>query len=103
MTINFFQANEAMMVNGTVQVWECSHTHKTEELRKFNDQALSLLTVCIIVLRNGFTVLGTSACVDPTNFRPEIGRKIAKENAVSQIWAYLGFELASKRNTTFKN
>src|SRR5574337_850081 len=40
--------------------------------------ALRLLTFCVLILRNGFTVTGESACVSPENFNAEIGRKIAR-------------------------
>jgi hypothetical protein len=58
--------------------------------------ALSLLTFCVLVLRNGFTVTGESACASPENFNAEIGRKIARQNAVSKIWPLMGYELRSK-------
>lgn len=57
---------------------------------------LSLLTFCVLVLRNGFTVTGESACASPENFDAEIGRKIARENAVNKIWPLMGYELRSK-------
>lgn len=56
-------------------------------------QALSLLTFCVLVLRNGFTVIGHSACASPENFNAEIGRRIARENAERDIWPLLGFRL----------
>ena len=34
--------------------------------------ALGLLTFCVLVLRNGFTVTGESACASPENFNYEI-------------------------------
>jgi hypothetical protein len=58
--------------------------------------ALDLLTFCVLVLRNGFTVVGHSACASPENFNDEIGRKIAREKAVEQIWPLMGYELRSK-------
>ena len=57
---------------------------------------LSLLTFCVLVLRNGFTVTGESACASPENFDAEIGRRIARENAVQKIWPLMGYELRSK-------
>ena len=57
---------------------------------------LSLLTFCVIVLRNGFTVTGESACASPENFNAEIGRKIARQNAVQKIWPLLGFALKER-------
>lgn len=58
--------------------------------------ALGLLTFCVLVLKNGFTVTGESACASPENFDAEIGRKIARETAVNKIWPLLGYELKSK-------
>lgn len=57
---------------------------------------LNLLTFCVLVLRNGFTVTGESACAAPENFDPEIGRKIARQNAVQKIWVLEGYLLKEK-------
>ena len=57
---------------------------------------LHLLTFCVLILRNGFTVTGESACASPENFDAEIGRKIARENAVNKMWPLMGYELRSK-------
>jgi hypothetical protein len=59
-------------------------------------QALSLLTFCVLILRNGFTVTGESACASPENFDAEIGRKIARANAVQKIWPLMGYALKQK-------
>lgn len=58
--------------------------------------SLHLLTFCVLVLQNGFTVVGKSACASPENFDAELGRKIARQNAVSEIWPLMGYELRSK-------
>ena len=58
--------------------------------------ALGLLTFCVITLRNGFTVTGESACASPENFDAEIGRKIARQNAMQKIWPLMGYELKQK-------
>lgn len=57
---------------------------------------LPLLTFCVLVLRNGFTVTGESACASPDNFNAEIGRKIARQNATAKIWPLLGFRLRDR-------
>lgn len=57
---------------------------------------LSLLTFCVLELRNGFTVTGESACASPENFNVEIGQRIARENAVNKIWPLMGYELRSR-------
>lgn len=61
-----------------------------------NPESLALLTFCVLVLRNGFTVTGESACASPENFDAEVGRKIARANAVNKIWPLMGYELRSK-------
>ena len=58
--------------------------------------ALDLLTFCVLVLRNGFTVTGESACASPENFDAEVGRKIARQNAMQKIWPLMGYELRSQ-------
>jgi len=60
---------------------------------------LELLTFCVLILRNGFTVTGESACASPENFNAEIGRRIARENAVEKVWPLLGFRLRDKLAT----
>ena len=55
--------------------------------------SMQLLTICVLVLKNGFTIIGKSACASPQNFNAEIGAKIARQNAVEQIWALEGYLL----------
>lgn len=59
-------------------------------------QSLHLLTICVLVMRNGFTVIGTSACASPENFNAEIGRKVARQKAIDQVWALEGYLLRDK-------
>ena len=66
------------------------------------DQAMNLLTFCVLVLKNGFTVTGESACASPENFDADIGRKIARQNAVAKIWPLLGFSLKQKLHEAAK-
>ena len=53
-------------------------------------------TACLLTLKNGYTVLGESACASPENFNAELGRKIARDNAKNKIWALEGYLLRSK-------
>lgn len=62
------------------------------------DSALDLLTFCVLVLKNGFTVTGESACASPENFDAVIGRKIARQNAINKIWPLMGYALKEKLN-----
>lgn len=56
-------------------------------------EALSLLTFCVLVLRNGFTVTGKSAPASPENFDAEMGRRIARSDAINQCWPLMGYAL----------
>lgn len=53
-------------------------------------------TACLLTLKNGYTVLGESACASPENFNAELGRKIARENAKNKIWSLEGYLLREK-------
>lgn len=54
---------------------------------------LGLLTFCVIVLKNGFTVTGESACASPENYQQDIGERIALANAKQKIWPLMGYAL----------
>ena len=54
------------------------------------------LTVCVLTLRNGFTVIGESTCASPENYNEEIGNKIARENARDKVWDLEGYLLKQK-------
>ena len=64
--------------------------------RAVYETSLCLLTFCVLVLRNGFTVTGESACASPENFDAELGRKIARQNAVNKIWPLEGYLLKQR-------
>jgi len=59
-------------------------------------ESLKRTTFCVLVLANGFTVHGISTCVDIANFDREIGRAIARKNAIDQIWPLMGYELKTQ-------
>lgn len=54
------------------------------------------LTHCRLVLDNGFSVTGESACVNVENYNKEIGERIAYDNAFRNLWQLFGFLLAEK-------
>lgn len=72
--------------------------HKQDELTRLvgPHREIEFLTFCVLVLKNGFTVTGESACASPENFDAEIGRKIARQNAVNKIWMLEGYLLKQK-------
>lgn len=64
---------------------------------------LALLTFCVLVMKNGFTVHGAAACASPENFDAEIGRKIARQQAIDKVWPLMGYELRSKLAAAIEN
>lgn len=86
--------------------WPCGTNLMTaEQARKMFErvtgwrdapEALKLLTFCVLVLRNGFTVTGESACASPENFDAELGRIIARQNAVQKMWPLMGYALKDR-------
>lgn len=65
----------------------------TQEIQGLSPDPLRLLTFCVLVLKNGFTVSGESACASPENFRPNIGREAARRAAVNKLWMLEGYLL----------
>lgn len=54
------------------------------------------LTVCVLTLRNGFRVVGTSACVDPSIHDRETGERLALEQAKDRVWEMEGYLLKER-------
>jgi hypothetical protein len=54
------------------------------------------LTICCILLDNGFVLVGKSAPADPGNFNEELGRNFAKDDALRQMWPLEGYLLCEK-------
>jgi len=59
-------------------------------------KGLELLSLCILVMDNGFMVVGKSAPASAANFDAELGRKFAYEDAIRQLWPLMGFALREK-------
>lgn len=64
---------------------------------KTPDGPAANVTLCVLILRNGFVIVGKSACVDRANFNEELGKRLAKEDALKQIMPYLGWRQADAR------
>lgn len=58
--------------------------------------SLESTTICIIVLRNGFCVIGKAAPADPANYNQQLGEKFAREDAIRQIWPLMGYAKREK-------
>jgi len=55
-----------------------------------------ITTICQITMKNGYTVIGKSACADPDEFNKSEGEKWAWTDALRQIWPLLGYVLKSE-------
>lgn len=92
-SVHYFTADEGVL--GAYR----THGDVYQSERYDDEQAqvsLRLLTFCVLVLRNGFTVTGESACASPANFEEKIGRDIAYKNAREKVWPLLGYALRDK-------
>jgi hypothetical protein len=54
------------------------------------------VTVALLTMENGFNVVGHSACVSPVAFDAEIGRSVARDDAVNKLWSLEGYLLREK-------
>ncbi|WP_275272317.1 Gp49 family protein [Limnobacter sp. P1] len=54
-------------------------------------ESLKLLTLCVLVLRNGLTSLGANACLDPSKHNPEHARALARDVAIHQAKGIIAF------------
>ena len=52
-------------------------------------------TVCALILKNGFVLIGKSACILPEMYDEEIGKQIAYEDAFKQMWQLEGYHVKS--------
>jgi len=55
-----------------------------------------ILTICILRMVNGFYITGESAPASPANFNADLGRKLARENAIRKAWGFEGYALREK-------
>lgn len=55
-----------------------------------------LLTICVLTLKNGFMPVGHSAYAFPEKYDAEIGKRLAREDALDKVWMLMGYELKTK-------
>jgi hypothetical protein len=94
-TVDDINSNIEKEVYFTAEEAYCGALELSNRVETVTKQ-LSTLTFCILILKNGFLVTGESACASPENFDAEIGRKIARNNAVQKIWSLMGYELRTQ-------
>ncbi len=53
---------------------------------------LKLLTICVLVLNNGYTtIVGESSCANAENFNFEMGRRRARDKAIEKLRDFEGY------------
>ncbi|TNG92991.1 hypothetical protein FHQ28_01535 [Pasteurellaceae bacterium USgator11] len=50
-----------------------------------------LLTLCILTLKNGFQLVGQSACLSAEYYDTDIGENVAYQNAFEKLWELEGY------------
>lgn len=55
-----------------------------------------LVTICVLVLKNGFVLTGESACVSIENYDVQIGRAVARKMAFAKMWPLEGYLLKTR-------
>ncbi len=73
---------------------------QTDEISEFKPRKeLNDITICVMILANGFKVVGINeGPVSPKNFDAKVGRQLARQKAIDQIWALEGYLLKEKIN-----
>lgn len=54
------------------------------------------ITCVILRMKNGFTLVESSPCVDPDKYSEEIGKQICLEKLEDKVWHLLGYLLQEK-------
>lgn len=91
--VSEFYFTAAQAVNATMR----DGTLLADDNRTLVSDRFGVLTICLLAVRNGFTLIGKSAPVDDAaNFDPALGRKLAYEDAVQQLWPLMGYALREK-------
>lgn len=83
--------------SGAVRAAEWSDEQRQFQGGRSFPASLDVLSICILVMKNGFTVIGKSAPASPENFNAELGKQYAYEDAVRQLWPLMGFALRDRR------
>lgn len=67
------------------------------EVVTFMTHSRQVLRWAVLTTKNGFAVTGRpSASVSPENDDPEIGQKVAIDNAKQELWPLMGYQLRER-------
>lgn len=89
--------NEAAAVQKTPnRVTLESMEAKVSKVQYINPSEASYMTIAVVILENGYVLIGKSAPADPENFNAELGKKFAREDAIRQMWPLEGYALRER-------
>lgn len=57
------------------------------------------MTICVMNMKNGFSVIAHSCPVDPANYNEQLGQDIAEKKCIDQLWQLEGYLLKEKNHT----
>lgn len=78
------------------QAFEDANGPYGQTYEEFPRESLSLLTLYVCVMSNGFMVVGKSAPASPENYNAELGKKNAYEDCIRQLWQLEGYFLRER-------
>jgi len=58
--------------------------------------AVPHMTICVMVMDNGFAVVGKTAPADAANYNEDLGQKFAREDCIRQLWQLEGYALRER-------
>ena len=56
------------------------------------EHPLYTMTLCFLVLKNGYISVGKTAAADPKNVNIELAKKFSYDDAIRQLWPVLAYE-----------
>lgn len=65
------------------------------EVREFH-RVFDKLTIVVAKMPNGYVLVGSSGCVDPENYDPEIGKEVCLKQIRDRLWELEGYALQEK-------
>ena len=69
---------------------------KIASVEFYNPANIPHMTVAIVVMKNGYAVIGKSAPADPDNYDDALGKRFAREDALRQLWPLEGYALRER-------
>jgi hypothetical protein len=58
---------------------------------RFHHFPATTVTVCLLTLPSGFSLVGSSACIHPEDYDSELGMSLALDDAKDHLWEFEGY------------